>query len=195
MSINSERLLNNELSRILREKLPRWTTNLTSEKTRVLEESAGLRPDILVVLPNGLPVIIETEIEPARTVEVDARSPLGKTLSSGGSKIEQAIAVCVPSELSHVNQNELRQAISDTKFRYCVHFDKGPHYKNSRWPASGWIIGEIDELATCIEHTALSENIIAIGMEILEKGVSQVAYHLRRDGENATDMLETFRHR
>lgn len=191
MSINPEQLLNNELSRILREKHPRWKTNLTSEKTRVLEESAGLRPDILVVHPNGLPVIIETEIEPARTVEVDARSRLGKTLSSGGSKIEQAIAICLPSELSNVDQHELQKTISDTKFRYCVHFDKGAHYKNSRWPADGWIIGDIDELAACIEHTALSENKMAFGMEILEKGISQAAYHLRRDGENAKDMLET----
>lgn len=77
MSVNSEQILNNELSRILREKHPRWKTTVTSETTRVLEASAGSRPDIWVVHPNGLPVVIETEIEPARTVEVDARSRLG----------------------------------------------------------------------------------------------------------------------
>lgn len=190
MSKNSEQLLNNELSRILRNKNPRWKTNLTSEMTGVLEENAALRPDILVVHPNGLPVIIETEIEPGRTVELDARSRLGKTVKIGGNKIEQSIAVCFPRELAFAKQNDISKIVSEAIYRYSVHYEKSNHYKQSRWPKYGWIAGDINELAACIEHTALSESKMAFGLEILEKGISKAADELRRDGENAPDMLE-----
>lgn len=190
MSTNSEQHLNLILSSVLRSKHPCWKNDLSSEKTGILAESAGLRPDIVVVHPNGLPVIIETEIEPARTVELDARSRLGKTLKDAGYKIEQSISVCYPRYFATISQNDLNEAILSAKFKFCVHYDKGNVYKNSRWPEKGWIIGDIDELAACIEHTGLSESKMAYGMEILEKGISESAYHLRRNGKVANDMLE-----
>lgn len=190
MSVNSEQHLNHVLSEVLRTKHPRWRTDLTSEKTGVLAESAGLRPDIVVLHPNGLPVIIETEIDPASKVELDARSRLGKTLQEGGNKIEQSISVCFPRHLTTVNQNDLKDAILNASFRYCVHYDISNVYKNSRWPFTGWVSGDIDELAACIEYTGLSESKMAFGMEILEKGISQAAYHLRRDGKSGKVMLD-----
>lgn len=190
MASNSEQHLNHILSEVLRDKHPRWRYDLTSEKSGVLSESAGLRPDIVVLHPNGLPVVIETEIDPARTVEVDARSRLGKSLKEGGNRIEQSISVCFPRYLTTIGQNNLNEAILNAEFRYCVHYEKSNVYKNTRWPKKGWISGDIDELAACIEYTGLSESRMALGMEILEKGISQAAYHLRRNQKFSGDMLE-----
>ena len=41
------------------------------------------RPDVLVTEPGVAPVIVETEVIPAVTVELDARSRLGESLARG----------------------------------------------------------------------------------------------------------------
>ena len=140
-----------------------------------------MRPDIVILHPGGLPVVIETEIEPSRTVEIDAKSRLRKTLTDDGRKIEQAIALCIPEKLAFVSQDKLYEEVVNSKFKYCVLFDHGESSQHERWPRKGWIIGSVDELSTFIEHTALSESVIAKGMEILEDAISDSAIDLRRE--------------
>lgn len=147
----------------------------------MLKEGVGMRPDIVILHPGGLPVVIETEIEPSRTVEKDAKSRLRKTLTDDGRKIEQAIALCIPEKLAFVSQEKLYEVVVNSKFKYCVLFDHRESSQHERWPRKGWIIGSIDELSTFIEHTALSESVIAKGMEILEDAISDSAIDLRRE--------------
>lgn len=145
----------------------------------MLKESVGMRPDIIVLHPGGLPVVIEVEIEPARTVEKDAQSRLRKTLSSDGRKIEQAIALRVPEHLVTVSQEELLTEIENSNFRFCFLFDHNESNVHTRWPKKGWIEGNVNDLADIIEHAALSESIIARGMEILEEAIKHSADLLR----------------
>ncbi len=72
--------------------------------------------------PGGVPVIIETEFEPARSVEKDARTRLGQRLQYNGDLIEQTIAVKVPKDLSRVQQGDLLQHIKAAEFHYCTYF-------------------------------------------------------------------------
>lgn len=190
MARNTEQTINDVLGEVLRSRHPRWGKKLFSEKTGVFLESAGMRPDIVILHPGGLPVIIETEIEPARTVEKDAQSRLRKTLTSDGRKIEQAIALCLPKNLTTVTQDKLYSAIVESKFKYCVLIDHGESNHHERWPESGWIIGGINDLANFIEHTSLSESVIAKGMEILELAISQSANLLLEQCENSPLVLE-----
>lgn len=70
-----ESVINAALSRLLTERVG------LSAAAETLRD--GLRPDIVVRLPEG-PVILETEVEPARTVEADALEGMQESLSTLG---------------------------------------------------------------------------------------------------------------
>ena len=187
MPRTAEHTVNVELARLLRTRHPRWRNGIGVEQTGVLADAPGLRPDILIQHPGGLPVVIETEYHPAREVEKDASSRLGAVVAATGEAIEQAVAVRVPVELRGVNQAHLPQRVAEADFDYCVFTEgsEGPE----RWPVSGWLTGNVDDLAGFIEHTALSERRIARGTLILEVGVRQAAGRLQKDLQERPDAI------
>ena len=91
-----ESIINDALARLLRE---RCGLNAVAETLH-----GGKRPDIVVRLSDWT-VILETELEPARTVEADALSRL--RMEIGGSKIQNVFAVTVPGQLREANQQFL----------------------------------------------------------------------------------------
>lgn len=173
----SEPAFNVALGNIMGTKHPHWHDRIGIEQTGVLREGAGLKPDIMIRHPGGLPVVVETEYSPAHTVEDDARARLGKTLQRDGRRIEQSIALRIPNNLSGGNQQDLEQSINDASLQFCV-FSGDPKYP-ARWPERGWIEGSINDLAACIELAALSEDRIVEGLGMLEDGISQTANILR----------------
>ena len=96
-----ESVINDTLARLLRERSGLSTAAETLH--------AGKRPDILVRLPEG-PVILETEFEPAATVEADALSRLG--MSIDGQRVQNVFAVTVPARLRSTNQRHLYQRLA-----------------------------------------------------------------------------------
>ena len=179
---------NHELANILRRKHPRWPDRIGVEQTNVFREAAGLKPDIIIRHLGGLPVAVETEYAPAQTVEQDARERLGKTLKQTGDCIEQALAVRVPKDLATTNQSALEAAVEKARLEFCI-FSGDPE-NPERWPKTGWLDGNVDDLAACIELAALSENRIAQGRQILENGIDQAAGKLRDACADAPDTLE-----
>ena len=177
MPRTAEHTVNVELARLLRTRHPHWRQGIGVEQSGVLKDAPAQRPDLLIRHPGGLPVVIETEFQPARGVERDASSRLGATVAANGEVIEQAVALRVPLELRGVNQAHLPQRVAEAAFDYCV-FTEGADGPD-RWPASGWLTGGVDDLADFIEHTALSERRIARGALILETGVREAAGRLR----------------
>ena len=184
MPQTNEIAFNFELSNVLRTKHPRWGDRITAEQTNVLRETAR-QPDVVIRPPGGVPVVLETEYEPARGVEEDARKRLGSSLKYAGDQIEQTIAVQVPKDLSQAPQAELKHRIEGAEFRYCI-YSLQEADAATRWPATGWLIGSIDDLATCIENVALSERLLAQGTHILEQSIREAAGKLRESaGTNA----------
>ncbi len=186
MPQTTEPAFNNELANALRGKHPRWRegNRIGSEQTAVFLDHPGLQPDIVVHHPGGAPVVVETEFEPARTVEDDARARLGLVIAETGDVVEQAIAIRVPLAMRG-DQSHLPEQIAAAEFRYCVFTHReGEPDDPLRWPESGWLSGGIDDLAGLIEQIALSERRIAEGMRILEEGVGQAAARLRSDLED-----------
>jgi hypothetical protein len=57
------------------------------------------RPDILIVEPNLPPIVIETEVLPAVTVEKEAKSRLGRRLRSSDDPIYSSLSVRLPVRL------------------------------------------------------------------------------------------------
>ena len=195
MARTQEKLFNAVLGDILRNRHPRW--EIQAESTRVLSEGAGLQPDLVIDHFDGLPVIVETEFMPARGVEDDAKARLGLTLDDDGREIEQVIALRVPDPLSTGKQGTLRETIeAEQGLEFCL-FSIGPAGSEGapagarkppvRWPQTGWIAGNVDDLADWIELASLSENRVAEGLSVLEEGISQAA---NRVIKRASDQLQ-----
>ena len=98
-----ESVLNITLARVFRE---RCGLNAVSETLQ-----GGPQPDILIRLSQG-PIIVETEFEPASTVEADALSRFGMEID--GRKIQNTFAVTVPAALRTANQAHLFERLTST---------------------------------------------------------------------------------
>ena len=164
----SEPAFNMTLGEVLRGKHPLWKNHLGVEQTGVFPEQPALRPDILVQPPNAQPVVVETEYVPALTVEKDAQSRLGLVTQSTADPIEQAIAVRIPKELRH-GQADMPDRIGAAEFDYCV-FSGDPSCPD-RWPTTGWLTGNIDDIVRCIEHAMVSQRLVDESISVLEDGV------------------------
>ena len=181
-SRNSEQTVNFVLGSIIRTKNVRWKNAVETEKTQMIVNSPGKRPDIVVSHPGGLPVVIETEFAPARTVEDDARTRLGNTLTKDNRQIEQTIALCIPESFITEYENRIFESLESAIFKYCMFIERtGVDSTHLRWPEKGWIEGGIDDLVGFIERTALSESVIAQGMARLELAISQSTFIVRSD--------------
>ena len=189
MPRTNERVVNGFLVEQLRLQHPRWREqtngrdNLAAEQTRALDGNPNLAADIVIRSSGGRPVVVETEYNPARTVEQDARSRLGYSID--GRKIEGALAVKIPEELGR-RQTDLGVAINEQEYEYClIH---GTAFYNDRWPGQGWFRGGISDLATAIEHVAQAET-INIAANILERGIEDGERLLRVNQTNHPQML------
>ena len=155
MATNSERSFNEALARVLRTKNPRWQTQLTAEQHRAVK-GRGM-PDLIVRNPRGAPVVVETEYLPARTVEQDAVSRLGRELADSGVAIEQCAALRAPKALQEAPQVELDERTGQATYEYCL-FSRGRDGSDHvRWPSRGWITGGVDDLASLLESASISE--------------------------------------
>lgn len=189
----TEGIVNAKLGEVLRTKNPRWYNQIETESTGIFEMKASLRPDIVVLIPGSTPVIVETKFRgvPAKggrveAVERDAISRLDLLVSNSGTNVEQSIAVRLPDELRWVGQFQLDALFESAMLDYCVF--SGTPDNHSRWPRTGWFTGNVDELATCIELVALSENRIAEGMTVLETRVDQAYNIFEYDSRIYSDM-------
>ena len=153
---------------MLRGKHPLWKNHLGVEQTGVFPEQPALRPDIFVQPPNAQPVVVETEYVPALTVEEDAQSRLGLVTRNTADPIEQAIAVRIPEELRH-GQADMPDRIGAAEFDYCVL--SGDPSCPDRWPTTGWLTGNIDDIVRCIEHAMVSQRLVDESISVLEDGV------------------------
>ena len=183
MARNIEIVINTELAGALRRRHPRWAEHrsVTVEATGVLLGDPAAQPDIVLVHPGGSPVIVETEVLPARNVEAEARIRLGRYLEATDEVVENAVAVRMPQELRD-SRTSLREAIEHAEFEYCLFSMAGEDLQPpniTRFPTSGWIRGGIDDLTGFIELTSLSEQLIMKGTLALERGVASAARHLR----------------
>ena len=183
MARNIETVINAAMARALRRRHPRWNEDrtVTVEATGVLLGDPSARPDIVISHPGGAPVIVETEVNPARTVEEDARRRLGRYLESTDDVIENAVAVRMPGSLRD-GLGSPEEGIADAEFEYCLFSLLGEELRPDdivRFPTAGWLRGGIDDLAGLIELTALSERLIMKGALALERGVTAAAHRLR----------------
>ena len=198
-----------ELANALRGLHPRWGDRIDRvEPAGGDQQGAG----ILIRHPGGAPVIAAVEVD-ADAAEARARRALRTAVEDAGAHadVEQAIALVVPDELRS-DQSALAERIGDAPFAFCLISRHEDEREATRWPARGWLRGDADAaIADLIERAAVSERMIARGLEVLENSVrnatgtlrgqldrpgggalAQIAKVLRQeDGEQTTRMAVT----
>ena len=172
----TEHTINDALAGVLGGTRRAWQQSdvVRSENTGMLKGS-NERPDILVTEPTISPVVIETEVLPAPTVESDAIARLGKQIRATGRTILSSIAVRLPERLRTKQrsflQSELENA-SDIEMALYTGSDPSAY---SRWPCSGWILGAVSNLSILVQSASVPPEVIEKAADQLVTGVSEAA--------------------
>ena len=172
----TEHTINDALAAVLRRTRHAWATTdaINSENTGVLKDAAK-RPDVLVSEPNVSPVVIETEVLPATTVEQDALSRLGDQLKTTGSAIFSSIAVRLPDRLRKKSGTGLSTELESlTDLEVALYTGDSPT-NWSRWPTSGWIRGSVSDLSILTQSATVPSQIVDRAADVLVEGVSEAA--------------------
>lgn len=175
----TEHTINDAIALALRTTRHGWNSPgvVRSENTATLTGS-NRRPDILVTEPGVSPVVVETEVLPAVTVEVEAQSRLGERLKSNGRQILSSIAVRSPQHLRTVGGGDLAVAVNACEdFEFALFTGISPE-SYTRWPAAGWIKGSIWDLSVLAQAATVPPAIVESAADQLMIGVSQAAGQL-----------------
>ena len=173
----TEHTINDTIAELLRMTRYVWrdTNVVRSETTQLLAGSKSRRPDILIAEPHTAPVVIETEVLPAVSVESEALSRLRESLTGSGHSILSSIALRLPQRLRETYGHALKRAIktaNDLDFAlYTVKNEK----EHTRHPNSGWLSGGIYDLSLLIQSATIPPVLIDEAANILEIGVNQAA--------------------
>ena len=172
----TEHTINDALAAVLRTTRRAWSQLgiVSSENTGILKHEAK-RPDILVTEPNVSPVVIETEVMPAATVEVEAISRLGEQIKSNGRAILSSVAVRLPSHLRTKSGTTLTtELVKADDLDVAIYTGDSPT-KYSRWPQSGWIRASIADLSILTQSATVPPEVIDKAADHLVSGVSDAA--------------------
>ncbi|MDP8207420.1 MAG: hypothetical protein P9L92_12200 [Candidatus Electryonea clarkiae] len=172
----TEPTINDALALVLRETRMLWRASnaVRSENTGLLKGTSG-RPDILISEPHVSPVIIESELHPAATVEEDALSRLGKELSSNGQKITSVIAIRYPRRFRDVPSHELTERIRLATDIESALLSGESNREFSRWPRRGWIQVDVTQLSLLVQWASVAPHVINRAVDELFSGVSEAA--------------------
>lgn len=172
-----EHTINDAVARVLRETRRTWRDSnvVRSENTGLLKGSSNARPDILVTEPNVSPVVIESEVFPATSVESEATSRLGKQLSATGDMLLSAISLRLPTRLRSKEGNSLHDDLTTADDLDIALYTGTDSSTCSRWPHSGWISGSVYDLSRIVQSASVPPKVVEEAADQLVSGVSEAA--------------------
>ena len=158
------------IAEILRERRNTW--NIESQETLLRETK---RPDITVTETGREPVIIEVKVDHRHSPNLDgeeqAKERLGERLASF-EEVKTAVALRVPHRFRQLRSVEIPDALrTAADLHYALFSIDEPR----RFPNSGWIMGNLGDVATAIRIGAIPISKVAQAAEDLESGISEAA--------------------
>jgi len=172
----TEHTINDALAEVLAETRSLWRFKgvVRSENIDVLK-GGGKRPDIIISEPNVSPVVVETEIMPAPSVEVDATQRHGEQLLPSGRRILSSLAVRLPTRLRYHSGQSLKSEIAEASdFKMALYTGENPE-TYMRWPQRGWVRGDIIDLSILIQSAFVPPTVVEEAADKLVSGVSEAA--------------------
>ena len=171
---------------ILRERRNTWSVE---PQETLLREAK--RPDITVIETGREPIVIEVKVDYAHSPNLDgeeqAKKRLGKRLASFET-VKTAMALRVPYRFRPLSSAEILDALRDAEdLHYALFSIDAPH----RFPNSGWIVGNISDVATALRIGAIPISKVAQAAEDLEHGVDEAAILLAAAIETRPHIAET----
>jgi hypothetical protein len=187
----TEHTINDALAELLRGTRRAWRHSdiVSSENTGQLKGS-NARPDILVVEPNVSPVVIETEVIPAITVEAEAGDRLGKQLKTTGNTILSSVAVRLPVRLRNKSGKGLQKELMSAADLEMALFTGSTPPAGIRWPQSGWMVGTVADLSILTQSATVPPDVIEAAVTQLVNGVSEVAGMLSEIAKQNGEAIE-----
>jgi hypothetical protein len=172
----TEHSINDVLADLLRGTRRAWREGdvVVSEDTGRIKGTSE-QPDILVIEPNVSPVVIETEVLPAVTVEEEAASRLGAKLRKTGKTILSSIAVRIPLRLRQKYGNALLKDLATATDLEMVLFTGSGPSTASRFPHTGWMGGTVADLSILTQSASVPPEVINEATTHLVNGVSEAA--------------------
>ena len=189
----TEHTINNAIADLLIQTRYAWREEhvVVSETTAQFVESKLLQPDILIHEALAAPVVVETELMPAQSVETDALSRLGKAIARYGLNVESAIAVRLPRRLRDSSRQRLKRELKQADdFHFAIYSGKNAE-KFDRFPANGWLTGGIHDLSLLLQSASVPPSVIDEAATEFEKGIKQAAEHLKVISEMSPAAVET----
>ncbi len=187
----TEHTINDALAELLRGTRRAWRDSdiVSSENTGQLKGSTA-RPDILVVEPNVSPVVIETEVMPAVTVEVEAVARLGAQMKATGRTILSSIAVRLPLRLREKSGKALqKELLSSADLEMALYTGSSPSVA-ARFPHTGWILGTVADLSLLTQSATVPPDVIDAAATELVNGVSEAAGRLAEIANQNSEAVE-----
>lgn len=183
----TEHTLNDALAAVLRTTRRAWANSevVRSENSGMLIGSTA-RPDILVLEANVSPVVIETEVFPATTVESEAMARLGKDVTSTGRTILSSIAVRLNKNLRKKQGIGLSKALVAARDIEFALYTGTSAAGCVRWPANGWLRGSVGDLSTLTQSASVPPEVVERAADQLVWGVSAAAGILAEIGTRDT---------
>ncbi len=150
----------------------RNTWNIEPQETLLREAK---RPDITVTETAREPIVIEVKVDnrhsPNLEGEEQAKERLGKRLASFDT-VKTAMALRVPYRFRQLSGAEIADTLRNADdLHYALFSIDAPQ----RFPNSGWIIGNISDVATALRIGAIPISKVAQATEDLESGVNEAA--------------------
>ena len=184
-----EDTINVQLGEVLQELRP-TSWRVLAEHQRTLRNT-NARPDILIEEPAGWPVVIEAERENHASAETDARARLGVVVNETGRPIESAIALVYPAEVREQTGGKATRAAlyATASLEYALYTATSGDLVD-RLPESGWLRGNVRDLAMLVQRAAIPAPRIERLVDTLEHGVSSAYGAFERNHrEHAGDHL------
>ena len=167
-----EDTINTALGEVLQALRP-TSWRVLAEEQRTLRGSAK-RPDVLIEEPAGWPVVIEAERENHAGAEGDALARLGAVVESSAREIESAIALVYPPDVrAQTGGKAIRAALRETEGLEYALYTATSSNAVDRLPASGWLRGNVRDLAMLAHRASTPEARIERLGGILEQGISR----------------------
>jgi hypothetical protein len=172
----TEHTINDTLAALLRETRHSWRDSsvVSSETSGLLKASHG-QPDILIAEASVSPVVVETEVLPATTVESETVSRLGGQVRRSGRSILSAIAIRMPLRLRALQGKRLHTELGSAADLEMALFTGKDQSSYSRWPRSGWLHGTVRGLSILVQSASVPPDVIDEAADVLVNGVSEAA--------------------